>query len=326
MASGGNASFTWTGLSSTTEYEWYVDVSDGELTTTGATWSFTTDGATACYPLTLGHTGNGTTPTALPANSTGCSAGQYVAGELINLSGATPDSGWKIDSWYGTSNNTSTASTNSLTMPASALSAGVNYTVIPSAGLVCESFNTFTPGSTIGTYTGWYDGGSGPVVTSGNGVAGSIGLAASGTIFTWTAHPFDWNAADFVAVRLQGDFQTNASGQFDDDRLAWTINNASTSSDYEFGVQLDPGGTGDNIEAYWDGNTFGDDGGRTSIVSLPTLTGNAWYQAVCPNHEVDCNLRQTGCHTHGAGCQWQPGHSGGERFDCGYRPASQHNR
>ncbi len=59
----------------------------------------------SCFTLTLGHTGNGTTPTASPANSTGCSVGQYVAGELINLSGATPDSGWQIASWYGTSNN-----------------------------------------------------------------------------------------------------------------------------------------------------------------------------------------------------------------------------
>ena len=40
-----------------------------------------------CYALTLGYTGNGTTPTAAPANSDGCTSGQYVAGENITLSG-----------------------------------------------------------------------------------------------------------------------------------------------------------------------------------------------------------------------------------------------
>jgi hypothetical protein len=80
-----------------------------------------------CYALTLGHTGNGTTPTASPTNSTGCSAGQYHYLESISLSGATPDTGWGIASWTGTISDTSKASTNTVTMPASAHSAGVNY-------------------------------------------------------------------------------------------------------------------------------------------------------------------------------------------------------
>ncbi len=84
-------------------------------------------GGVTCYALTLGHTGNGSDPLATPANSIGCEAGQYVAGEPINLSGAAADPGWGIASWYGTDNNGSTASTNTLTMPASAFSAGVNY-------------------------------------------------------------------------------------------------------------------------------------------------------------------------------------------------------
>ena len=33
---------------------------------------------------------------ATPTNSTGCSAGQYVAGESISLSGAVPDTGWQV--------------------------------------------------------------------------------------------------------------------------------------------------------------------------------------------------------------------------------------
>ena len=81
-----------------------------------------------CYTLTLSHTGQGSDPTASPVNSTGCSTGQYIAGQVVNLSGAVADSGWQISGWTGTSNNSSTASTNSLTMPASAQAAGVIYT------------------------------------------------------------------------------------------------------------------------------------------------------------------------------------------------------
>jgi hypothetical protein len=83
--------------------------------------------APTCYALTLSHTGNGSDPVALPANSTGCSAGTYVAGESISLSGAVPASGWKISGWTGTTNNASTADTNTVTMPASAHAAGVIY-------------------------------------------------------------------------------------------------------------------------------------------------------------------------------------------------------
>lgn len=42
VASGANASVPWPNLASTTEYEWYATVGDGNKTTTGATWSFTT--------------------------------------------------------------------------------------------------------------------------------------------------------------------------------------------------------------------------------------------------------------------------------------------
>ena len=84
-----------------------------------------------CYALTLSHTGNGTTPTATPGNSNGCTAGTYLAGANISLSGAVPDSGWSISGWTGTSNNSSTGSTNSLVMPAANHAASVIYTEIP---------------------------------------------------------------------------------------------------------------------------------------------------------------------------------------------------
>ena len=81
--------------------------------------------------LTLSHTGQGSDPVASPANSTGCAAGQYVSGATINLSGAVPTTGWQISSWTGTNNDASTGNTNIVTMPASARTASVNYTLIP---------------------------------------------------------------------------------------------------------------------------------------------------------------------------------------------------
>jgi uncharacterized repeat protein (TIGR02543 family) len=83
-----------------------------------------------CYSLTLSHTGQGSDPTASPANSAGCSTGQYVAGASLNLSGAVPTTGWQINGWTGTNNNSSTASTNSVTMPSGAHTASVAYTQI----------------------------------------------------------------------------------------------------------------------------------------------------------------------------------------------------
>jgi hypothetical protein len=81
----------------------------------------------ACYTLTLSHTGQGSDPVAVPTNSTGCPSGRYTEGETINLSGAIPDTGWYISGWAGTSQDNSTAGTNSLTMPASAHAVSVSY-------------------------------------------------------------------------------------------------------------------------------------------------------------------------------------------------------
>jgi hypothetical protein len=237
------------------------------------TVQYTAGGPPTCYALTLGHSGQGSNPVASPTNSAGCSTGQYVAGASINLS-ASPASGWYVGSWTGTSNNSSTVGTNSLTMPAGAHTAGVNYVNTPPPTAVCETFDALAPGSNIGSYPGWYDGGGGPVVTSAIGVTGSIGLAQAANIFNWTAHEFNWNAADFQGITLQADFQTDTNGQFDDDRLSWTTNASSTSSDYQFGVQLDhPNG---GIVTYWRNSS----GTRiqTSIVSLPTLPVNTWYR------------------------------------------------
>ena len=110
-----------------TEFVWYV-TADGKTTTTRPKLSFSTTPAAACFSLTLGHTGNGSTPVASPTKSAECATnGQFVAGQAISLSGAAPDTGWQIGGWTGTANNASMANTNSLTMPASAQSVAVNY-------------------------------------------------------------------------------------------------------------------------------------------------------------------------------------------------------
>ncbi len=115
-----------------TGYE-FVDWSDGSTANPRtdanvmANVDVTANFAPTCYALTPGHTGSGTTPVAAPSGSAGCEAGYYHYGEIITLSEATPDPGWGIASWYGTDADSSTAGTNSVTMPAGTRSAGVNY-------------------------------------------------------------------------------------------------------------------------------------------------------------------------------------------------------
>jgi len=151
------------------------------------------------------------------------------------------------------------------------------------AAEVCEDFETgYTLGAELRTHADWFyeAGNSGPLVQAGIGVNGSIGLTNGDRAFTWVANPFSWNDPALTGVVFQMDYQTDAAGTFDDDRLGWSISDTDDSSDNIFGVQMDPDGTGagGNIECYWDGDTFGDNGGRTSIVDLPALSGNTWYR------------------------------------------------
>lgn len=80
-----------------------------------------------CFALTVTKNGPGTVPTASPASSVGCSAGNYAPGEVVTLSGAAPSRGYYISSWTGTSNNSSTAATNTVFMSGNAHTAGVTY-------------------------------------------------------------------------------------------------------------------------------------------------------------------------------------------------------
>ncbi|MDX2475519.1 MAG: T9SS type A sorting domain-containing protein, partial [Candidatus Krumholzibacteria bacterium] len=200
--------------------------------------------------------------------------GVYDAGTSVQVT-AVADPEWTFSGWSGDLSGSNAVETIIMTGD---MNVTATFTEIPVGAMVCEDFEGFSLGSYVGADDSWFDGGGGPTVTAGIGVAGSVGLTNSGSIFTWADQPFDWNAADFLGVKFSMDFQTSGSGTYDDDRIGWMIHNDSTDSDDIFGVQLDPGGVGHNIECYWDGESFGDNGGRTSIADLPTLTANGWYR------------------------------------------------
>lgn len=152
---------------------------------------------------------------------------------------------------------------------------------------IIEDFEQgFPAGDQLRDHEDWFfeEENSGPVAVESGGAGNSWGLSTGDRAFSWTAKPFSWGDPTLKAVHVGGDWQTDSSGGLDDDRAGWTISNEDDSSDNIFGVQIDPkDGSGApnsalNIEAYWDGATFGDDGGRTSIVTLPKLDPLTWYR------------------------------------------------
>ena len=84
-----------------------------------------------CYTLSRTHTGSGSDPSPSPIKSTGCALNyQYHAGEAINVT-ASPSSGYTVGSWNGTNNNSSTSTSNTVTMPSGNHTVTVNYTCTP---------------------------------------------------------------------------------------------------------------------------------------------------------------------------------------------------
>ncbi|GAG29503.1 unnamed protein product, partial [marine sediment metagenome] len=64
---------------------------------------------------------------------------------------------------------------------------------------------------------------------------------------------------------------------FDDDRIGFYRGALSTSSSNVMSIQMDPGGSGMNIEGYWDGVGAADQ--RPSIVDLTgLLAADSWYR------------------------------------------------
>jgi len=155
-----------------------------------------------------------------------------------------------------------------------ALSSGHQTSAAPTKAW--EDFDGgFTLTQTVGVHADWYDGSSGPVVTGGSGVASSVGLAPAINIFTWTAHPFSWNATEFREVIFQMDYQTDSNAKFYDDRIGWMTTDSNVDSTNFFGVQLD-NLQNDGIITCWrnaSGTLI-----QTPIVSLTGIKANTWYR------------------------------------------------
>lgn len=80
----------------------------------------------SCNVLTLTASGAGDLPGVFPAASSGCPAGTFVTGEVVQFT-AAPAQGWRVRAWGGTANDASTAPTNTLTMPDSNRTVSVIY-------------------------------------------------------------------------------------------------------------------------------------------------------------------------------------------------------
>ena len=201
-----------------------VEIHQSSATSTDISFDLSLSGVLSnptCYALTLGHTGNGTNPVTSPSNSSGCSAGQYLAGQPINLSGAVADAGWQIAGWFGTSNNTSTANTNSLTMPASNHAAGVDYSASSSGTTV-----TFQEG--VSGYTGTVD-------THLKQASPTTAFGADPTV-DWDAEETNGNAATqkFGSIRFENIFgsgtgQIPLGATITSATLQYTVSNSSTN-------------------------------------------------------------------------------------------------
>ena len=217
------------------------------------------------YTLTVNIIGNGSV-TLDPAGGT------YVVGTPVELT-AIADPDWFFSGWSGDLGGYDNPATIDMTGDLT-----VTATFLEGSGLAFfEDYEEgFTLGADVGEHPEWFDGTGtdGSDVTAGIGVAGSIGLAPGNTIFTWIAHPFDWNAPNFQRVSFQMDFQTDPSGNFDDDRLGWMTTDNDPSSANIFGVQLDHSDGG--IVTYWRDTS----GTRIQdpIVPLSALAANTWFR------------------------------------------------
>ena len=200
--------------------------------------------------------------------------GTYDQGTEVTLT-AVPDLGSFFDTWSGDltgGDNPETIVMTAAKNVTATFPMNVNTVILD-----CEDFESgFATGSTVGTHADWFDDDDGPVVTAGNGVAGSIGLAPAGKIFIWTMQKFWWTAGGLQSATFQMDFQTDGSGHLDDDRIGWMIADDDVGSSNIFGIQCDPGDVGYCIEGYWDGVSADDK--RPHIVDLPALSADAWYR------------------------------------------------
>ncbi len=174
-----------------TGYDWnFLAIQGSTFTDSG---SGTVHGPpVVCNPLSLMHTGMGGDPVSTPTNSTGCTAGNYIAGENIALN-AAPDTGWRVTGWSGTDNDSSTSGNNTLTMPAMTAVVSVNY-----------ALNEYTLAYVAGT--GGSISGSATQTVS-HGASGSEVTAVPDTGY----HFVDWSDGVLTAARTETNVTANVS-------------------------------------------------------------------------------------------------------------------
>jgi hypothetical protein len=174
-----------------------------------------------CYDLKLAHTGAGSDPLATPGNSLGCPGDKYVIGESITLS-ATPDSGWHVACWSGTTDDGSTSTTNSLTMPGSDHTVTVNY------GLSCHTLTLSHTGS-----------GSDPVASPSNSPGCPTDQYVVGEAISLTANPNSgWQVGGWSGTGDDGSTSTSNSLTMPDNDHAVAVNYVEAGSSDTFFIYL----------------------------------------------------------------------------------------
>ncbi len=168
---------SWTGTSSSSSNPWSYSMPASTATETA--------NYAQCYQLTLTDGTGGSSVSASPSNSIGCSSGNYISGAAITLT-ATPSAYYTFSSWTGTQSSSSNPW--SYTMPSSTATETANY------ASSCTGTNTLTVTSyssisvilsTTVSYYMYGGGGGGSFGVGGNAgsyVSGSFSASAGDTL------------------------------------------------------------------------------------------------------------------------------------------------
>ena len=106
-----------------------------------------------------------------------------------------------------------------------------------------------------------------------NGSAGLYTDISASSPFNWKAQTFQWSTlAVGTKLAMSLDFQTSATGKFDDDRVGWTITpDASTSTGSQLALQLDNTSEG--------GMVFYHNTRQTPVLNaLSVIKNSTWYR------------------------------------------------